>query len=175
MRATLCTSLPLLVCLLGSPVQAQEDYTLPTYTDAQRWTRAATLQLAVIVGHLAAQKSAGMSAMEAGRASAKTFGPPNGWNTSDTPIRLFRGMYRNWMSHPDQTCTLLEAGPNLVRARCNRPYVGYFGDDEVVYGVTLQEYEESGVGFASGLAEAHGMTWEQRRDGDDVVITVRKP
>ena len=174
MRATLSVFLPFLVCVLAVPLQAQEDYKLPSYTDAQRWNRAASLQISALVGHLAAQKSAGMTAMEAGRASAKTFGPPNAWNASDTPMKLLRGMYRNWMSHPGQTCEVLEAGEARVRARCSRPYVSYFGENGVAYGVTLQEYELAGVGFASGIAEAHGMMWEQEVDGDDLVITIRK-
>jgi hypothetical protein len=166
--------LALLLCALAVPIQAQENYSLPSYTDADRWTRAATLQLAALVGQLAAQKADGMSATESGRAAAKTFGPPNGWNTSNTPMNLFRGMYRNWMSHPAQTCELIEANETLVRARCNRPYMSYFGDDRTAYGVTLQEFEESGLGFSSGIAEAHGMTWEQQVDGADKLITIRK-
>ncbi|MGI9628230.1 MAG: hypothetical protein ACR2QM_15460 [Longimicrobiales bacterium] len=167
--------LVLLSCATATPLEAQEDYSLPSYTDAQRWTRSATLQLAVLVGQLGAQKAAGLTAMEAGRASARTFGPPNGWNGSDTPMRLFRGMYRNWMSHPEQRCELVEAGEDLLRARCNRPYLSYFGDDGMAFGVSLREYEESGLGFASGLAEAHGMEWLQESEGDEVVITIRKP
>ena len=173
MRA-LVLSVLMLLAAAAVPLEAQEDYTLPTYTDADRWTRASTLQLAVLVGQLAAQKSAGLSAMEAGRASARTFGPPNGWNGSNTPIRLFRGMYRNWMSHPEQRCELLEATESLVRAQCNRPYLSYFGDDGVAYGVTVQDFEESGVGFASGIAEAHDMVWTQENRGATHVITIRK-
>lgn len=168
-------ALVFLTCALAAPLGAQEDYTLPTYTDAQRWTRAATLQLAVLVGQLGAQKAAGLTANEAGRASAKTFGPPNGWNGSDIPMRLFRGMYRNWMSHPEQRCELVEAGETEVRARCNRPYLSYFGDDGAAYGVTVEDFEASGIGFASGIAEAHGMEWHQEVDGDDLLITIRRP
>ena len=175
MRLLIVAVLALLPCLLGTAVEAQEDYELPTYTDAQRWTRAATLQTAVLVGQLGGQIQAGLTAMEAGRASARVFGPPNGWNGSDTPMRLFRGMYLNWMSSPGQTCEILDAGETLVRARCNRPYVPYFGDDGVSYGgVTLQQFEQSNIGFGSGIAEAHGMEWSQRVEGEDLLITIRK-
>ena len=174
MRLSATAVLTLSLSLLSAPLQAQEDYQLPTYTDAQRWNRASTLQTAVLVGQLAGQMSSGSTAFEAGRASARVFGPPNGWNGSDTPMRLLRGMYRNWMSSPAQTCEVLDAGETMVRARCNRPYLAYFGEDGVSYGVTLEQYEQFGTGFASGIAEAHGMDWSQRVDGDDLLITIRK-
>ena len=169
----LSSSLVLVFCFAAA-LHAQEDYTLPTYTDAQRWTRASTLQFAVLVGQLGAQKAAGLTATQAGEASAETFGPPNGWNNSNTPMSLFRGMYRNWISHPEQHCELIEAEESHVRAECNRPYLSFFGDDGVAYGVTLEEFEQSGVAFAAGIAEAHGMTWEQEVDGEALLISISR-
>ena len=175
MRSLSTISLVLLTVVAAAPAQAQEvSYDLPTYTDSLRWNRAGTLFIAALVGDLVKSKEQGMSAAESGRASAKVFGPPNGWNRSDTPFVLFRGMYYNWMSHPDQTCELLEAGENLVRARCNRPYLGYFGTSGESYGVTVAQYEEMGLNFAATIADYHGMDWQQRVDGDDVMITIRK-
>ena len=89
-------------------------------------------------------------------------------------MRLFRGMYRNWMIHPEQTCELLQANEDVVRARCNRPYVSYFGDDGVAYGVTLQDYHDSGEAFSATIADKHGIDWEQSVDGSDLLITVRR-
>lgn len=167
-------TLSMWVVLAPPPGQAQESYELPTYTDAQRWNRAATLLTAVMVGNIRSGKEAGMTAEEGGRAGARVFGPPHGWNGADTPMRLFRGMYRNWMSHPDQRCDVLEAGERLVRARCSRPYAAFFGDEGASYGVTLREYEEHGMAFGSAIADHHGMDWEQSVEGGDLLITIRK-
>ena len=98
MRTTALVVLLSVMAALPANGAAQETYTLPTYTDQQRWNRAGTLIFAVLVGDLAARKAAGMTPRQAGQASAQVFGPPNGWNTSNTPISLFRGMYRNWMT-----------------------------------------------------------------------------
>ncbi len=167
-------ALTLLTGILSVPLQAQDEtYELPSYTDAQRWNRSATLLIAVLVGDIAGDKEAGMSAEEAGRAAAAIFGPPNGWNSSNTPMRLFRGINRNWMSHPEQTCDLLEAAPTVVRARCNRPYLTYFGDDGESYGVTVQDYEDSSRGFAAAIADHHGMDWRQEIVDGDLMITIR--
>jgi hypothetical protein len=175
MRTLTTACLLLLLGVLAAPLSAQEEsYELPEYSDDQRWNRASTLFMAVLVGDLAKQKAAGVSGAEAGQASGELFGPPNGWNNSNTPMRLFRGMYRNWMIHPEQTCELLEATEDVVRARCNRPWLSYFGDDGVAFGVTVQDYTDSGQAFAATIADKHDMDWEQRVEGDDFMITVRQ-
>jgi hypothetical protein len=159
--------------VLPELTQAQ-TYELPEYDDARRWNRAATLLTAVLVSDIAKSKARGVTAAEAGAEAAGIFGPPNGWTGSDTPFVLFRGMYYNWMTHPEQTCELLEAGEDVVRARCNRPYLSYFGESGESYGVTVADYEASSKTFAWTIADYHGMDWEQQHDGDDLLITIRK-
>ncbi len=83
-------------------------------------------------------------------------------------------MYRNLMSDPDQTCELLEASETVVKARCNRPYLDYFGESGEALGVTVDDYDQSFLAFASGIAEYHGMRWEQVVEGGDIVYTVTK-
>ena len=174
MRKATALILSLAIAAAAVPLGAQESsYELPEYEDAQRWTRAATLLTAVLVGDLAKSKARGLSASESGAEAARIFGPPNGWNAADTPFVLFRGMYFNWMSSPEQSCELLEAGESVVRARCSRPYVSYFGDSGEVFGVTVGDFEASNEAFASGIAEYHGMDWEQRVEGGDLLITIR--
>ncbi len=175
MRAVILAVLVASASSISTPLQAQEEsFELPTFTDAERWTRAATLLTAVLVADIVDMKNAGRSAEDAGRAAARTFGPPNGWMGADTPWRLFRGMYRNWMSYPEYTCDILEASDTTVRARCSRPYLAFFGDDRTAYGVSVEEYEASGVAFAAAIADYHGMDWHQEVSGEHVLITIRK-
>ena len=151
---------------------AGQTYELPEYQDDQRWNRAATLLTAVLVGDLAKSMSRGMTTEESGREAGRLFGPPVGWTGSDTPWRLLRGMYNNWMSDPDQTCELLEASETRVRARCNRPYLDYFGMSGEVMGVSVEDYDASLFGFASYLADYHGMDWAQEMDGEYATYTI---
>jgi hypothetical protein len=150
-----------------------QSYELPEYTDAQRWNRASTLFKAVLVGDIAKGMRRGMTAEQVGEESARLFGPPEGWNGADTPWRLFRGMYNNWILEPDQTCDVLEASETLVRARCNRPYLDYFGESGEHVGVSVEDYDASLLGFASYLADYHGMEWSQEMDGDYATYTIR--
>lgn len=152
----------------------QPTFELPTYTDSVRWNRAATLLIAVLVGDIAKAKANGMTGADAARASAELFGPPRGWTRANTPFVLFRGMYFNWMSHPEQTCTLIEASETIVRARCNRPWVTFFGESGENYGVTVADYEEAILAFGTAIANHHGMDWEQRIEGESLLITIRK-
>lgn len=162
--------------LITSPaLRAQQGtFELPTYADSVRWERAATLVVALLVGDIAKAKAAGMTPADAGRADAKLFGPPNGWAKANTPFVLLRGMYSNWMSYPHQSCTLLEANERIARASCNRPYVVYFGATGQSMGVTVAEFEEANLAFERGIADYHGMHWEQHLEGDALVITIRK-
>lgn len=164
-----------MIAALCSPgaLRAQ-TYELAQYDDATRWTRAATLLTAVLVADLAKGKARNLSAADVGAESARIFGPPNGWTGADTPFTLFRGMYFNMMSDPDQTCELLEASETVVRARCNRPYVDFFGESGEVLGVTVDDYDQSFEAFASAIAEYHGMDWEKVVEGDDIMYTVTR-
>jgi hypothetical protein len=49
-----------------------------------------------------------------------------------------------------------------------------FGDDEVLYGVSLEEFEQINSMLYRGIAEYHGLVAEERREGDDVVVTFRR-
>ena len=79
-------------------------------------------------------------------------------------MRLFRGMYYNWMSHPQQQCELLEAGPAQVRARCNRPYLAFFGQSGRSYGVTVEE-----LLAANGWSKADRVLYE----GDKIQVPAK--
>lgn len=167
--------LVLVLVLAAGVVPAQvlgQSYELPQYEDAQRWNRAATLLTAVLVADVAKGKDRGMTALAVGEESGRLVGPPNGWNGPATPFSLFRGMYNNWMSDPDQTCEVLEASEALVRARCNRPYLDYFGESGEAWGVSVEEYDDSFLGFASYIANYHGMDWVQEMDGDHATYTI---
>ena len=170
-----CSALVLVAALVLVPrplVGQGGEFELPTWDDSQRWTRSAQLFQAALLGDILEKKEQGMTAEAIGRMAAETYGPPRGWGGSDTPFVLFRGMYYNWMSHPDQECELLEVSESRLVARCNRPYAEWVAAREEAYGVSVEEYEAVGLAFAAGIAAYHGMEWTQERDGDDLVVRV---
>lgn len=148
---------------------------LPTYTAEQRWARAAELNIATNVTNLMQAKERGLTAEAYGQERFKASGPPRAWTTQSTPIALFRTMYLNFMSHPQQQCVLLEASENRVRAECNRPYVASVRSRTAAYGVTLEEYDAAFFAFAQAITQYHKMTWERELRLDNVIITIRKP
>jgi hypothetical protein len=162
------------VSLTSSLAQAP-TFTLPTYTSQQRWARASELGIASTVVALMQAKERGVSAEAYGRELFKAFGPPRGWANASTPFALFRGMYNNIMSHPQQQCDILEASERLVKAECNRPYAASVRNRESSYGVTLDEYDAAFRVFAQSIAEYHKMTWRQEVRLDNLVITIEKP
>ena len=158
-----------------TPAIAQEsEFELATYSPERRWNRSAQLLIAVQMADIMEKKAEGKTAEQIGRMSFEAYGPPQGWTGSDTPWKLFRGMYYNWMSNPEQRCELLEASDAEVVARCNRPWAGFIDERGPAYGVSVGEYETVGLVFCQGIAEYHGLEWIQERNGNDFRITVRK-
>jgi hypothetical protein len=155
-------SLVALVALVfGSPfvVHAQE-IELATYTPEQRWERAGSQTVAVGVAALAYAKSLGKTAEEFGEAAADIFGP--GWGEPGSgSLGIVRGMHRNYSLWPNCEFELVEQSEESVTARVNRPWSGFFGEDETSYGVTLEEYEKSFQVFNSRLSEYLGLGYEE--------------
>jgi hypothetical protein len=137
-----------------------------------RWQRADYLATIGYLQRLGEQMAAGKTARQVGLDDATLYA--TGWESNDTPWRLFRGMAWNMISNHDQICEVLANSPTEVRARCNRPTAATVRANTARFKVTEADYEAASLGFEQGIAEHLGMTWTVVRDGDWRVITVRR-
>ncbi len=149
----------LFLSVLPTPTLAQE-IELATYTPEQRWERAGSQVAVALIGGIAYAKSMGKTAEDFGESMADTFVP--GWGEPGSgSLGIVRGMHRNYSLWPNCEFELVEQSEESVTARVNRPWAGYFGEDEIWYGVTLEEYEKSFQVFNSRLSEYLGLGYEE--------------
>jgi hypothetical protein len=80
-------------------------------------------------------------------------------------------MRRNFLSWPGMEVEVLSQTETSVTARVNRPWIAYFGDTGTWYGVTLEEFERLNSMFMGRIANYHGLAFEERRDGERLVLT----
>ena len=154
----------LLVLSLLAPLTIQaQAVELATYTPEQRWERAASQFAVSGVAAIAYAKSMGQTVEEYAGAVADLFAP--GWGEPDSgSLTIVRGMHRNFSLFPNAEFEIVEQSEESVTARVNRPWAGYFGEDETWYGVTLEEYEKSNQVFLSRLCEYLGLGYEEWTD-----------
>jgi len=62
---------------------------------------------------------------------------------------------------PNAEFEIVEQSEASVTVRVNRPWAGYFGDDETWYGVTLEEYEMANQVFITRLTKYLGLAYEE--------------
>jgi hypothetical protein len=151
----------------------QTTYKLPEYTPEQRWQRSAYLAMLNQAMRVKELIDRGMTPEEIGMADYKTYGPPRGWTTTNTPWRLWTTMWNNY-THPDSMCKVLEASETLVKVRCTRPELPFFKTTGAAYGITLDQWVKVGLTFNQALAAYHGMEYMQEYELDNVIITIRK-
>lgn len=150
-----------LVLSLLVPIYAQaQDIELATYTTEQRWERASSQLTVSFVAAIAYAKSMGQTAEDYGNAVVKLFTPGWGEPGSGT-LGVIGGMNRNYLMFTESEFELVDQSATSVTARSNRPWMKYFGEDEMWYGVTLEEYENTFQIFNSGLAEYLGLGYEE--------------
>jgi hypothetical protein len=98
----------------------------------------------------------GQTAEDYGHASVELFAP--GWGEPGTgTLAIIGGMNRNYMMFTGSEFELVEQTGTSVTARNNRPWTQYFGDDELWYGVSLEEFEKVFQIFNQELAEYLGL------------------
>ena len=148
-----------LVLLVPLAVQGQE-IELATYTPDQRWERAASQFAVSGVAAIAYAKGMGQTVEEYAGTVADLFAP--GWGEPGSgSLTIVRGMHRNLSLFTNCEFELVEQSEESVTARVNRPWAGYFGEDETWYGVTLKEYETANHIFLSRLSEYLGLGYEE--------------
>jgi hypothetical protein len=142
------------------------------FTDAQRWNRASSLGVINSAAIITLGKSKGMTIDEIGTWLGNQFAPS--WARPRTPQQLFQGMNRNWASFPDVVIEVVKSSEMEVTFRVNRPYVRNFGDGQIVYGVTLAEYEQVNRTVNKMIAEWVGVDFESKTEGPWIITTLRK-
>lgn len=162
--------------VLPGALQAQEPLELPEYTPEQRWERNSTLTWVAFAANIRHAKDMGQSIDEFGQWWADLFDDSWGDPGSYGPVRVMRGMHRNWVSWHGGEVEVVELSDDVATARFNRTgYLEVFGEDGMLYGVSVEEFERVNELFARGIADHHGLEYEQSIDGDHVVMTFRRP
>jgi hypothetical protein len=156
--------------LVAQPSAAQTPQ-WPDYTEEQRWNRMAQMGTLGVVAAMAYAKERGASLEESGRWWGDLFAPSWGQPGSYGPLEVMRGMRRNFLSWPGMEVEVLSQTETSVTARVNRPWIAYFGDTGTWYGVTLEEFERLNSMFMGRIANYHGLAFEERRDGERLVLT----
>jgi hypothetical protein len=168
--------LALTVATLGAESSlAQTTPQWPEYTNQQRWDRMGSLGTLGTVAALAYAKSSGTTVAEFGRWWGDLFAPSWGQPGTYGPVEVMRGMRRNLLSWPGAEFEILSQTERAVSGRVNRHWAAYFGDTGTWYGVTLEEFERLNSMFMRRIAEYHGLRYEERREGEHLVLTYSRP
>jgi len=157
MRRTVFAVLALLF-LLPLTVQAQE-IELATYTPEQRWERASSQLVVSFVSAISFAKSVGQTPEGFAQSVINLFAPGWGEPGSGT-LGVVGGMNRNYLMFTESEFELVEQSETSVTARSNRPWLRYFGEDEIYYGVTVEEFETVFRMFNEGIAKHLGLGYE---------------
>lgn len=148
---------------------------LPEFTTEQRWARAQDHIDVLFAAAIGYAKSVNHSADDFTQYSIKTIAPSWGKPDSVSPMRVFRGMRRNFLAGPDSKVELLDSLENKVIGRFNRSHVSRrFKDNASFYGITLAEYEGWLRGFYRGVCEYLQLTYEDKIDSEWVIFTISK-
>jgi hypothetical protein len=167
------TPLLLVVVLIALAVQPTVVQTpqWPEYTQEQRWSRAALMSTLGAVSALAYAKARGTSLEQFGRWWGDMFAPSWGEPGSYGPFEVMRGMRRNFLCYPDMEVEILSQSESAVSARLNRPWVAHFDDQRALYGVSLEEFDTLQSMFMRRVADYHGLAFEERREGERLIVT----
>ena len=84
---------------------------------------------------------------------------------------LIQGTHRNALA-TNSHLEILSESKESITARLARSWMKYFGEDRLLYGVTVEEYEIWLKEVLVAIAEYLGLEWKQKVDGDWIVITV---
>ena len=148
------------LAFFATPIAAQaQDIQLAEYTPQERWERAASQVSVSFVAGIAYAKSMGQSVEAYAGAVADLFAP--GWGEPGSgSLGIVRGMQRNFLLWPNCEFEIVEQSEKSVTVRATRPWAVYFGEDQVWYGVTLNEYEKLYQVFNARLSEHLGLGYE---------------
>jgi hypothetical protein len=148
------------------------DVQLPTLTEEQKWNRLEFHWASFLAGAVTYAKTKGEGVEALGHSMGKLFAP--GWADTLSPAGLIRGLYRDGAAWKDFQLQVDTATQASVTARFNRPWVPDFGRSGTMYGLTPDDVDTFLRIVYEEIAAAHGLVFEQRRDGEQLVATVRR-
>ncbi len=161
--------------LLGAhAAHAQERIEVPRLDTEQRWARAASNLNAVSLALLQQGKEQGLSAEEVGTRMGTFLGPS--WSSepgTGTPEQFATGMAANIQSWPDAAVRITRSSDGAYTLRYSRPWLSWFGDDRMAYGISVHEFEAMFNAAQKAIGDYLGLDVEIRRDGNQWVETVR--
>lgn len=166
----------LLLAVLVPAALTGQAPTFPDYTDAERWQRCTTLGTVNVAAALAYAKDRGDTVEEFAAWYTDLF--DDGWGEpgSYDPVRVMRAMRMNWLGNHGAEFEILEANDEVAQGRMDwTPVIRIFGDDEALYGVTLDEFQRLFSVFGHGIAEYHGLEYDQSVEGADWIMVFRRP
>jgi hypothetical protein len=164
----------LLLFALPTVAHAQQENQFPDYTDTERWDRASRLGVVSMAAAIRHAKDMDQPLDDFGRWWVDLF--DDGWGEAGSygPVQVMRGMRRNWLSFHGGEVEILESSDDEVTASFNRVYLDIFGSDRTLYGVSVEEYERVFSLFNQGIADYHGLQYDDRIEGQDWIVTFRR-
>ncbi len=158
------------------PIYAQEKeeeqkVELPKLFLEQKFDRAARFFYVQTCIGIAYAKSLGKSVEDFSEFAGKLYAP--GWEGSKGQGvgALIQGTHRNALAL-NSHIEILSESKQSITARLARSWIKYFGEDRLIYGVSVEEYEVWLKEAHLAIAEYLGLEWKQKVDGDWIVITV---
>ncbi len=145
---------------------------LPQLTNDQKWNRLQAVWAMWIMGSAAQMKALGKAPTDYGRFVGHLFA--SGWDANLTPAGLLQGWYRNASMFRTTKFQVLQVSDSVASARATRPWAAILGAVQDVGGITPAELDDVLAGAMQQIADEHGLKFEQVRDGDDYIITVRR-
>ncbi len=150
-----------------TPAPAPPSIQLPQLSDAQHWDRAAEHFILMFNAYLAHSRELGQTPEEVSTHFVKLVG--DGRPKEMGPLSMMKAMYHNLTMIPNTRFEVLEASEALARFRVSRAYAAYYEPKGEMFGMKVEDYERGLFLFQRALAEARGMSCEQRREGDWIV------
>ncbi len=147
-----------------------------TFTDQnyrQKRSRLAWILDLNLAAALNFAKSEGKSAKDYGRHLGKLFAPDWERARENGPGQVASWHYINYNLWPGFEMEILEETDDKCTLRMNRPYARRFAEGKV-YGITLEEYEDLWKYAYYEIMDYLDLKYEQKADGDHLLITISK-
>ena len=175
MKNKTIVGLLIFVFISSVPINAQEKEEqkteLPKLFLEQKFDRAAWFVCLQTCVGIAYAKSIGKPAEDFSKFAGKLYAP--GWEARKGKGvgALIQGTHRNALAL-NSDLEILSESEKSITARLARSWLKYFGEDRLIYGVSVEEYETWLKEANLAIAEYLGLEWKQKIDGDWIVITV---
>jgi uncharacterized protein (TIGR02246 family) len=146
--------------------------TLPIFTLDQRWERLEFHFASLAASAVAHAKSKGESLEAYAHFTGKLFAPT--WPQVLTPFGLLRGYYANASSWKNLEAQLLSATETSATLRVNRPWANDLGPTGSAFGLSADDLDTFLRIIYEDIATSRGLVFEQRRDGEHLIVTARR-